>query len=499
MSKDQIKLFPVLSIIIAIAAKVPFFLTRHIQEDAFITWRVAHNLLNYGVIGFNGTERISASTSYLYVGVSSLFMFFLGKENFIEALLVGNTILFTLGTYFLSKILFRSYLYQGLFVILIGILPPAIRTSILGMEYGLLFFLEMSLLYFGFFHGKKWVKILLPLFIIFTRLDAVIFLAVLGFTDMIWRRRPDWILLLGGAIALGSYFAFNFFYFGEWVNNTIIAKYTAYQRDFTVWQLLDMFAKNSGNFWGMLKLPVPINPFTVLVLLFELFCFIYLVNIKNSRNFFIGVLFLFGWIKQALFLSQRSYFDWYYWIPQLVLFVPVLVFILEQQKRKYFWLSLLFIFYLLPMIGFQLVHSISTGNGEWNYRRKIGLFLDRYEKNKNEWIFLEPAGYIPYFSGLKTIDEVGLVDKGVQKEMREDREHYFINIVKNRKPKYILSYRDLYQDRDRVFYKQNYRLVRKFRIENHLHSDSAILEKIYRLKPSGTDYNLYQIKKNKKF
>jgi uncharacterized protein (DUF1499 family) len=31
-------------------------------------------------------------------------------------------------------------------------------------------------------------------------------------------------------------------------------------------------------------------------------------------------------------------------------------------------------FYILPMLAFQTIHSIATGNGEWNYRRTIGIF-----------------------------------------------------------------------------------------------------------------------------
>ena len=36
--------------------------------------------------------------------------------------------------------------------------------------------------------------------------------------------------------------------------------------------------------------------------------------------------------------------------------------------------------------------------------------------------------------------------------------------------------------------------MKEFRIKDHLQSDNKILEKIYRLKPSGTDYNLYEKK-----
>ncbi|WP_449398027.1 hypothetical protein [Chryseobacterium wanjuense] len=169
----------------------------------------------------------------------------------------------------------------------------------------------------------------------------------------------------------------------------------------------------------MLKLPGDFNPLTILLLIFELLCFIYLIRQRKSRNYFLWMIFIFGWVKQLIFLSQKSLFDWYYWVPQILLFVPVLIFVLEQKVKRNLWLSLLIIIYILPMLAFQTVHSIATGNGEWNYRRTIGTFLNTYEKDKNQWIFLEPAGYVPYFSGLKTIDEVGLVDKEVQEEIKK--------------------------------------------------------------------------------
>ena len=51
--------FPLLAVVFTVLVKLLFLLTHHIQEDAFITWRVAQNLLDYGVIGFNGETKIS--------------------------------------------------------------------------------------------------------------------------------------------------------------------------------------------------------------------------------------------------------------------------------------------------------------------------------------------------------------------------------------------------------------------------------------------------------
>ena len=491
---QRFRKLPLFAVIFTILIKLPFLLTHHIQEDAFITWRVAQNLLDYGVIGFNGATKISASTTHLYVFVSWFFNLVFGKENFIIPILVFNSVLFTIGSYFLSKILFKDFRLQALFIFIFGILPPSIKISILGMEYGILFFLEMSLLYYGFFKGKKWAQIIFPILILFTRIDTAIFLGIVFLVDIFWTKKIKWFYILGGILGVLAVLSFNWFYFHEIVNNTIEAKKLTYDQNFSPRISWIYFLKNYGNYWGMLKLPWDFNPFTILVLIFELICFIFLMKIKKSRNYFLWIIFLFGWAKQAIFISQKSYFDWYYWVPQILLFVPVIVFILEQKTKKYLWLTLFFIFYILPMLAFQIVHSIATGNGEWNYRRSIGVFLNQHEKDKNQWIFLEPAGFIPYYSHLKTIDEVGLVDKKVQEEIKKDKPNYWLNTVKNRKPKYLLSYKDLFSGKDSEFYKSHYNLIKEFRIKNHLKSDNEILEKIYKLKPSGTDYNLYERK-----
>ena len=486
--------FPLLAVVFTVLVKLLFLLTHHIQEDAFITWRVAQNLLDYGVIGFNGETKISASTTHLYVFVSYFFNLIFGKENFIYPLLIFNSLLFTIGSYFLSKLILENPVHQAIFIFLFGILPPSIKISILGMEYGILFFLEMALLYFGFKQNKIWAQILFPILILFTRIDTVIFLGVVFLVDIIWNKKIRWFYILGGILGFVVLMSFNWFYFGELVNNTIVAKSVTYAKNMSLALQWKYFLMNYGNFWGMLKLPGDFNPFTILVLVFEFLAFLYIVSKRESKNLFIWIIFLFGWTKQLIFISQRSYFDWYYWVPQILLFAVILVFVLEQKTYKFWWISLLVIFYIFPMAAFQTVHSIATGNGEWNYRRSIGLFLKDYEKDKNQYILLEPAGYIPYFSGLKAIDEVGLVDKEIQTEIKKDKANYWKNTVEKRKPKYLLVPKDLFEGKDGSFYQENYQLLKEFRIKNHLNSDNKILEKIYRLKPSGTDYNLYERK-----
>lgn len=487
---------PWLAVGLVFLLKLPFLFTHHIQEDAFITWRVAQNLMDYGVIGFNGEEKISSSTTHLYMLMSWFFNLIFGKQGFIYPILLFNSLLFTIGSFWLSKMLLQDYRLQFLFIVCFGLLPPAIKISILGMEYGLLFFLEMGLLYFGFFKNQSWAQVMFPLLILFTRIDTAIFLGILFLIKVFTERKIYWYYVLGGIIGLGLVLGFNQLYFGEWVNNTIVAKKYAYRTEYSLSQKVQMFIYNFGHYFGMLKLPIGVNWLTGAVLLLEIVVFRLLLRKLRERQRFVLIgIFTFGWAKQLIFLSQRSYFDWYYWVPQLLLFTPVIVWVLQDfAKGKKAYLYGFIICVMLPLIGFQALHSIATGNGEWNYRRQIGLFLKHYEQDKNQWIFLEPAGYVPYFSELKTIDEVGLVDKEILSEIKKDKDNYWFNTVKNRKPKYILAYRPLEQQPNAAFYQTHYRVVKTFEISDYLDSDNPFLEWVYKLKPSGRDYVLYELR-----
>ena len=61
MSKSLPGIFsnPFLLILVTVLIKIPVFFTHHIQEDSFITWRVAGNLLN------EINDRVRMDTPYL--------------------------------------------------------------------------------------------------------------------------------------------------------------------------------------------------------------------------------------------------------------------------------------------------------------------------------------------------------------------------------------------------------------------------------------------------
>ncbi|MDR3273360.1 MAG: hypothetical protein LBT29_07770 [Flavobacteriaceae bacterium] len=471
----------------------------HIQEDAFISWRVAQNILDYGVMGYNGEEKISASTTYGYVFLSLIFNVIFGKANFIFPLLIFNTLLFTAGSYRLSQLFFEENKKRFWFTALLAFIPPALKASYLGMEYALVFFLYTNFLYFGLEKSKKWAYWIFPVLLIWTRLDAVIFLGITFLMELIFRKKWNWNFVFGGIVGLGSVLAFNYLYFNQWVNNTIIAKSLAYEQPAT-WSKRWAFIKvQILNFLGVIKVPVPYFNFTTVIFFAtEFICFFILLVKKDKQRIFLWILLLFSLVKMLIFQYELSNFDWYYWIPQIFLFSFILLYIVDLQRPKR-WIAAYIIVLGIPMFGYQLIHSIATANGEWNYRRKIGIDLGNMEADKSKTIFLEPAGYVPYFSGLKTIDFVGLVDKRIQHEFLTDKKNAFYHMIFKYHPDYILAMDSFDWDNQlspeqKTYLNAHYQFVKEYKISDHLDSNYLIIKKIYQIKPSGINYCLYKLK-----
>lgn len=493
-----------LLILLTVLVKVPVFFTRHIQEDAFITWRVARNFLDYGVIGFNGSERISASTTHLYVAVSAVFQLLFG-DFFIYPLLVFSSILFALGTLWLAKIFFNDDLKrQFFFVLLLNVIPPALTASCVGMEYGILFFLYCGLIYYGTFQRRNWAYIVFPILLLWTRLDAALFLGVFFMADVVIRRRISAVFALGGIFALGSVVAFNYLYFGELVNHTITAKKIAYKNLF-----MDRSAQHLLIQWayygGLIK---KYSLFTLIVFVgFLVFLGLCLLKIFKDQKYFtreqkivLAAMAAFALFKIFIFAYFQAYFDWYYWLPRVFLFLVISVYLLRfLPLNKKILVAGVTVFFA-GMYFFQFVQSYAIGYMEDGQRRKIAKELSA-DANREQSIILEPAGIIPFYTGFYTYDEVGLVNKRITAEMLRDEDFWWISSVRKFQPEYILtvnytvgeptSYYRL-RPSDSAYFSANYRLVKTYPIAE-LHQNAPwILKIIYQLRPIGKDYHLYK-------
>lgn len=510
MKKNLSKVFtsPVLLVFIAVLVKIPLLFTKNIQEDSFITWRVARNLVKYGVIGFNGDEKISASTTHLYVFITAFFQLIFG-ENFIFPVLVFSGILFAVGSFWLAKILFPSeVMKRGFFVLLLNITPPALTASFLGMEYGILFFLYSGLIYFGLFENKKWAYFIFPILLLWTRVDTVIFLGIFFVSDVYLRKKINLIYILGGIIGVISVVGFNYIYFGEIVNHTITAKKIAY-KNLIQNNSVSFFLYQWAYYGGLVK---KFGFFTFLLFLFFLF-FLGYATVKIMKNksvgtvttkVVLGMVLLFALTKITVFSFFRAYFDWYYWLPRVFLFMVILYYFINinSWKRKYVLtgVSVLFTGFYIS----QMMQSYTIGYMEERQRMTIATDIRKDKTSDDQSILLEPAGIIPFYTDLYTYDEVGLVNERINVEMLNDEEYWWINSVNRFQPDYILTIAQKPGSKDsfyaikpefRAQFNRDYELVRAYPISKIHDNAPQILKWIYQLRPIGKDYFLYKKRK----
>jgi hypothetical protein len=496
---------PFLLIVLTVLIKVPMFFTKNIQEDSFITWRVAGNLVDYGVIGFNGEERISASTTHFYVFITAFFRLLLG-DYFMYPLLIFSAILFALGSWWLAKIIFPvDYMKRGFFVILLNMVPPSLTASVLGMEYGILFFLYNGLLYFALFFNKKWAYLVFPILLLWTRIDAVIFLGIIFFADLVLRKKINVIYIFGGLIGLASVIGFNYWYFGEIVNHTITAKKIAY-KNLLQNNSLEFFLYQLAYYGGIIK-KYGLLTFLIFLVFLSFLAFIAIKIFRRkkevSREIKIVLLavLVFALVKITVFAYFKAYFDWYYWIPRVFMFAVLLYYFLEIARIKKRIILPIIFFFTVGLYGFQLLQSYTIGYMEERQRMKIAADLSNDNSGLKHSILLEPAGIIPFYTNFYTCDEVGLVNKRINDEMVKDEKYWWSNSVKHFQPDYILTIGSkagqagMYaiKAENEEDFKANYKLVKTYPIAIIHNQAPVLLRWIYKIRPIGKDYFLYKI------
>ncbi len=229
MNKKNIKI--VAAILGVILVHCIFRWTGFIQEDAFISWRCAELISQTGNYGFNAGEKVSASTTHLYVFISALFSYISGKY-FITLILCFNFVALMTGLFLITRTIFSDFNKKLILWFCIAISPFAAIIQASGMETSILI-LVIGLLCCGLYLQKNtWIAIIIVL-LPWIRPDAVviggIFLIIYGI-----KHRTIPILYISlFVLGIAGLLFFNFLYFGTLLNQTIIAKRIAYPTTYT--------------------------------------------------------------------------------------------------------------------------------------------------------------------------------------------------------------------------------------------------------------------------
>lgn len=434
-------------LLLLLALRLPFYLTRHVQEDAYISLRSAQNLALTGVYGFNAGERISASTSHLYVFIAAIVRLLVGEPAFIPVVLIFNTMFLLIGTWFIARALADERSRKILLWVFLSVIPISLLTSYSGMETSLLILVTGALLYLMKTRQRRlWVLLGLAA-LPWIRPDAVAFALLLVFWDMVHAKRFKWLELIAVMSGLVTLLVFNKLYFGAFLHQSITAKMLM-RHSFTLRRLADnlvvVFSGQGGGFLAPIRSRV-FDPFGFLFSgLIIMAMGLYLWRRRRDRDQLVTALTVasLALAIPAVYAFGGVLYQWYFWPSAIFAMVFPLALLAERWGSKdnafaRMGRAGIVLLFIIGAVG-QLAFSYAWGMKEFTYRGGIGIWL-KETADEHDRIFLEPAGYIPFYSGLYTYDEVGLVTPQVVTYRKAYGERWWPEFVMDFKPDWIIQ------------------------------------------------------------
>ena len=120
-------------------------------------------------------------------------------------------------------------------------------------------------------------------------------------------------------------------------------------------------------------------------------------------------------------------------------------------------------------------------------------------------MFLEPAGYIPFFAKIKTFDTVGLTSPVVRNYRKKDQiKNWWFEFVYNEKPNFVIDRKDLSLDgeiRDGLYtltvkeldwFNNNYTKIKEFKYTEYVKKYGGGFKAFFNL-GSHTDYYIFKL------
>jgi hypothetical protein len=494
--------------------RIPFVATHHIQDDAYISFRCARMLVEHGVYGFNPGQRVSASTSHLYVFLCAAVRLVVGEAGFLPAILTLNVVALVGATWLLSRRLAITPGRQMLLWCLASCMPVAQLISYAGMETPWLVLLISVIVHETNVKRPIGRFSLLALFLLpWCRPDAVAIGLIL--LAVAWvHSRSQWRALVVGvlSIALGAATVgwFNYCYFGNVLYQTIIAKSTLRHVAARSWAEI-----GSGIASAYLQAFCPLEtkylPAVGIIglLIVALVGTIYLLSIRNRpESLPAQQLMAVALVLPAAYGCGGVLFPWYFWpgnycanLGILAAVAAVIGAIRWPAFRAAAWLASSCAIAALTVV--QWCISLNVGTQEFYYRASIGRYI-KETAQPGDRLLLEPAGYIPFYAGCYTYDEPGLVSPAVTAYRRRYGPPWWFYFVRDLQPEFLVQ-RDhmlgyvtclddyhLSEEQQRWFH-AHYERIRDFRYNPADYwSDPRILS-LLRMGSAG-NYHVYRVR-----
>ena len=428
---NDISLSTLSVLVIVILATSLAWTNRFVQDDAFISFRYAANLVDGKGLVYNEGERIEGYTNFLWTLLMTIpHMLDIDVVMFSYILSMGIFLLNLFMTYKLTQLLFGAPLYSAVALLLLGTNYTFSAYATGGLETGLQTFTLLAGTYILFRahmrNALHWQdSILLSLIFstaLLTRLDSAIFifaLAPLLFHTILKQPGPlkhKIFQMVNIALPLmaivGGWLAWKLWYYGDIFPNTYYAKASS---------LTDPMM-GIGYLYSFL---ITYWLFPVLILFMA--SANQLVKKENALLAYLG--FIIGLWFSYIIKIGGDFMEYRFVvlvIPLMFILVAWLTFhVIKDNRIRAALVAIILLgsfnhsFSFNKTTNFHAIDSITklrehVFSSRWNWIR-VGQVLHELFQNNNNPITIatNPAGAIPYYSGLKTVDMLGLNDRWI--------------------------------------------------------------------------------------
>ena len=421
--------------------------TDHRWEDWYITYRASKNFATGNGFVFNKGERLQTYTSpigsALPAGIKYVFTKISSRDEATDDWVVWafrfiSAITLTAAVYFLLKGLlfaYRDYVLVAFAAVLTGTSIIIIDNSINGMEAAFMLFFLCLLIYTLIAWPQNRFILLICCYagIMYSRPDGFIYAGaiILGFVPFhfkLERKQKVGELIKPILPAVAIYLPWlliTYFYYGTFIPHTIVAKsgLRSYHLDIIFSQFIRFNTRFNDTYahpfmppyyyfggWGKYHLILIAKTLGIITSLYWLNIFGNSIGRACSLALYLLHLYLH-------ILSGQGEMPWY--LPYLsLLSVLTLFFIFVDLKSLIKNLPYHKILLALPMAAVLLFYLFVYYNGtiELKYqqaiiengnRKLIGRWLHD-NSQPGETVFMEPLGYIGFYSQLKTLDFPGM-------------------------------------------------------------------------------------------
>ena len=519
-------IFLVLLIFLVIISKLLFYFSGFILEDSFIVFRSAFNFADFNNFSFNLDEKNHTGvTSKVFGLICYIFRIIFGDYASL-AIILFNSIL----SLFASIIFYISfsnlinenenYIEKNFLLIFVLLFNPTILIiGITGLEYALVIFF-MSLTFFYIFNNYNNYYLLFGAAMLpATRFELIAVNLIFIFVFFIYRDRKWLYLLIFSFMGLLLNFALNLYFDNSIFPSSAISKWMTLSKTnhyelknlyeyFSIW-----FLYSKSFFIGVTSKYVPnivyfLISIIILFFVFKKFLYINIFKYKlEEKKYRITLLIC----ALNIFFVPLSYvisghaFSWYFFPFSFLTYVFLTIIFINSSiyKSKYIKFCLTF---LISLVVLQFLILKNIGFQENTYRSHVGKFINENSKNKSiDTLFLEPAGYIPFFAKIKTFDTVGLTSPLIREYRKKDKiKNWWFNFVYNEKPIFIVERRDVSLEgnvrdgnyilnKDELkWFRNNYEKIKTFKYLDYIEKYGGGFKSFYKL-GSHSDYYVFKL------